>query len=114
MNISNKIWEAAEKLGLDYIPTGGGFDYVWREVGKGQNRMGDGRGVDLVLASQEDFACSPDTLSEPSVVAIYVNDPDWHEGTFVYFKTAREAMKFMAGVQDCWKNGVAKEQEATR
>lgn len=108
MNISKKIWEAAEKLGLDYIPTGGGCDYVWRELGKGQNRMRDGRGVDLVLASQEDFGCSPDELSEPSVVAIYVNDPEWRDGTFVYFKTASKAMKFMAQIQDCWRNEAAK------
>ena len=34
MNIPQVIWNKAEKLGLDWVSTGGGMDYIHREIGK--------------------------------------------------------------------------------
>lgn len=111
MNIPQKIWNAAEKRGLDWIATGGGFDFVWRGLGKGESRAGDMHGVDLVLAVSEDLACSPDVLGEPCTVSIYVNDPEWQNGIFIDFADAKIAMDFMASAQNVWTmDSIAKTQ----
>ena len=39
---------------------------------------------------------SPETLDEPSFVQIYTRDECWQNGEVINFKTAREAMNFMA------------------
>tara|TARA_R110002110_G_scaffold2739_10_gene13115 strand:+ start:862 stop:1458 length:597 start_codon:yes stop_codon:yes gene_type:complete len=102
MNIPKKIWNAAEKRGLDYIATGGGFDFIWRGIGQGECRGSDTNGVDLVLALTEDLASSPDVLGEPCTVSIYVNDPEWQNGLFIDFADAKKAMDFMASAKNVW------------
>lgn len=102
MNIPNSMWDAAEKRGLDWIATGGGCDFIWRGVGKGESRAGDMHGVDLVLSSLPLDGTSPDRLDEPCSVAIYINDPEWLDGTFVEFDNANAAMDFMASASNAW------------
>jgi len=102
MNIPKEIWNAAEKRGLDYIATGGGFDFIWRGIGQGECRGSDTNGVDLVLSLTEDVACSPDVLGEPCTVSIYVNDPEWQNGVFIDFADAKKAMDFMASAKNVW------------
>jgi hypothetical protein len=93
---------AAEKRGLDWIATGGGCDYIWRGIGKGECRGNDENGVDLILALTEDLASCPDKVSEPCTVSIYINDPEWQNGTFISFPNAEAAMDFMASAANAW------------
>lgn len=102
MNITEKVLTAAKRFKLGTIATGGGFDFVWRGLGKGEG-IG-GTAVDLVLGSTADPAFSPDELTEPSVVVAYVNDPEWQGGVGFEFPTALAAMDFMSSVTRVWSN----------
>ena len=102
MNIKKEIWKQAKQRGLDWVSTGGGCDYVWRGIGEGKGGRTGEASVDLVLASSEDLACSPDELGESSTVAIYINDPDWTNGVFIEFPCATAAMDFMELPTTCW------------
>lgn len=88
-NINNTILNHAKSLGLEPCATGGGCDFMCRY-------FDDDGATCLVLASTEDLCFSPDTLDEPSTVAIYLNDPEWTKGTFIDFGSATDAMAFMA------------------
>tara|TARA_R110002050_G_scaffold34708_4_gene87494 strand:+ start:1214 stop:1657 length:444 start_codon:yes stop_codon:yes gene_type:complete len=84
MNIPDKLWSEAEKRGLDWISTGGGCDFIYREIGK----------VELVLGCVESHEC-PDSLSEPCFVSIYVDDKEW-SGTLVEsFTSVTKALDWM-------------------
>jgi len=103
MNINKTIWEFAKCMGLDWIATGGGCDYVWKGTGMGTaENSRDGERVSFVLGSTEDLASTPDALNEPSTVGIYINDPEWLNGTFINFPTATQAMEFMASASNAW------------
>lgn len=97
MNIEKVIWSHAESLGLDWIATGGGCDFIYRGIGELEEE-GIGNRISLVLGHAEDQGLCPDTLEDPSTVVIYINDPEWQEGTYITFPTAAGAMAFMAQV----------------
>lgn len=89
-NITLEIIKSANaRPFLTAIATGGGCDYIARELQGGRV---------LVLGCQED-ASSPDRLDEPSTVTLYFEE-SWSESFIVFvFDTAAEAMDFMAAFQ---------------
>jgi hypothetical protein len=92
MNIPQVIWNNAEKKGLDWISTGGGLDYIHREVG----------GVELVLdldAKDGGFHTYTDVrqMGEPCAVTIYKDPPHWTDPFEVKeFDTVGKALHWMA------------------
>ena len=99
--IEKEILDYAKSKGLGWIATGGGFDYIYQTYGVYEEPDADGE-MDqkpikqFVLGGTEDIAMSPETLDEPSFVQIYTRDECWQNGEVINFKTAREAMDFMA------------------
>lgn len=88
-NIDKRITSYARtQCRLSAVATGGGCDYVVRDL------VIDGNDVVATLSSQEGSAESPDSLCEPSIVSIYL-DTDWQESFMFPFDTAREAMQWM-------------------
>jgi hypothetical protein len=93
-NIPTEIMNRAKELGLYGIGTGGGCDYVYRKA----------EGCEIIMSDTED-ASSPDTLDSPAEVCIFVDDKsggnegEWYDGITIKFKTAEEAMVWMAGVE---------------
>ena len=88
MNISETVYNYAMRQGLDATATGGGCDFITKEVG-----LGCGKALSLVLSSHEDTGMSPDALTEPSEVTIYFTKPSeqgWWNGLTVSFATAQE------------------------
>ncbi|MDG2213054.1 MAG: hypothetical protein P8M70_04435 [Verrucomicrobiota bacterium] len=99
-NISREITEEAEYRNLGPICTGGGCDYIFREV-DGEK----GGFATLILASTEDLGSSPDTLDEPATVAIYgEKDVEWLEGVYLDFPNVEEAVDFMQKPLRIWFN----------
>ena len=89
MNISQEIQQAARGRGLDMIQTGGGCDYVYKPF--------PADGFDLVLDTPE-MGQSPDTLTEPAVVAVNRRDEEWTSVVELRFGCTLEALRFMS---DC-------------
>ena len=85
-NIPEAIVRQAEVHGLDLISTGGGFDYVWRDLGDDKC---------LVLSGAKLYE-SPPNLSAAAIVTIHF-DEDWTQSVSISFPTALAAMIFMAG-----------------
>lgn len=86
MNISKEVWAEAQKHGLDWICTGGGCDFVWREIKNKHHKC------QLHLSGKT--GGSPRTLKESCEVGVC-----FHTFGFVSvgipFKNAIDAMDFM-------------------
>ena len=98
-NIAHEITQEAEHRNLGSLCTGGGCDYIFREV------EGDGiRGyTTLILASTEDLGSSPLIMEEPATVSIFSKkDEDWQEGVYLDFPNVEEAMDFMQKPLRIW------------
>lgn len=84
-NIAPKVGKYADSLNLEYISTGGGFDFVFR-----------GFGGTAQATLTDECGRSPKTLEEQCSVVIHLGDAStpvpWIE---FRFKDAREAMKWM-------------------
>lgn len=93
-NITEEILREAERLGLDAMATGGGNDFISKEVGENE----DGSPRFLVL-SAGDTSGSPDRLSEKSDLLVMLNE-NWTDQVAMSFKTAKEAMAAMARTYD--------------
>jgi hypothetical protein len=104
MNINDSIWKYADKLGLGWACTGGGCDFISRDVYTSAGHKEDGHHYELILSSQEDIGCSPDKLNEPSCVSIYAPGSGWMESIIIPFPTARVAMNFMAREHQMFTN----------
>lgn len=90
MNISTQITDFAAALNLDTIATGGGCDYVCRNLSGG---------AQLTLGGTEDPE-SPERLDEPALVNLY-SDESWQDCVIsLRFPTAKSAMEAMAGACD--------------
>lgn len=93
-NIPEEILNEAEKQGLEAMGTGGGLDYVYKDLGK--NSDGSSR---VVLLGDPDDAGSPDRLSSKCELHIMLSE-DWTEQISFPVKTAREGMRVMASMYD--------------
>lgn len=76
--------EACKYATLSETSTGGGCDYVTREVSPGRT---------LVLMAVGD-GVSPASLGQPATVTLFLN-PSWDEFVNFYFDSTREAIAFM-------------------
>lgn len=94
MNIDDAIVREAERRGLDAMSTGGGFDYIYKELGKNE----DGSSRVVILSSAGD-AGSPDSLSDGSDLLIMLNE-NWTEQVAISAKSAREGMALMEKMFD--------------
>ena len=60
------------------------------------------KGCEIIMSAKDDGS-SPDSLSEPADVIIYVDDEkeecgQWYDGIRIGFPTAKKAMKWMAKI----------------
>lgn len=93
-NISEEIIAEAERLGLDAMSTGGGFDYVFRTIGKNE----DGSKRFALLCAANDSG-SPDRLSDKVDVQIILVE-EWNNAVAIPVRTAKEGMALMAKMYD--------------
>ena len=114
MNIEESIIEYGTKVGLEPVSTGGGHDYMCREIVAHSLPDYDleGSKTVLVLASKEAFENSPTSLDdEECTVGVYHNDEDWSDGVYFFFPNAKLAMAFMTSVTEMfWPEREAVEQ----
>jgi hypothetical protein len=89
MNIPDSILRLAERLGLDATSTGGGLDYIMKELGKND----DGSDRVLLLSAYED-AGSPERLNSKASLILML-DEEWVDSVAIDFKTAKEALQAM-------------------
>ncbi len=87
MNISKEVQTRAGELGLDAVSTGGGSDYIWRKLNNG---------IEVVLSANI-MDGSPETLAEPTHLAIYFSDA-WRDGVVVGFETCELALQAMSAM----------------
>jgi hypothetical protein len=93
-NIPEVLVLEAERLGLDAMATGGGLDYIFKNVGKNS----DGSPRTALLVSGLD-AGSPDRLNERAEIEIMLNE-EWNDAVNVPFRTAKEAIEYLAKTYD--------------
>lgn len=89
MNIDAAIVREAELRGLDATATGGGLDYIYKELGKNE----DGSSRIVILSSASD-AGSPDSLSDGADLVIMLNE-SWIEQVAISVRSAKEGMALM-------------------
>ena len=89
MNISDEVWKAAAKRGLDWVGTGGGCDYIFRRV-KTEHH-------DCELTLNKD-GVSPQTLEEDCEVGVAFHTSGY-VSVALGFPTVTAALDFMAGVK---------------
>lgn len=89
-NIAREIGKFADKLGLECLSTGGNCDFIVKSLSEDNEVMA------VLSAVGQD---SPDTLSEPCFVGIKLDD-QWMKSVEIKFKSAREAMRFMAKLSE--------------
>ena len=84
-NIAPGVGKYAENLGLDFVGTGGGFDFVFRRFDSGAQ-----------ATLSDEYGRPPASLNEPCSVLLHLGcggEPvPWVE---FRFKDAKEAMKWM-------------------
>jgi hypothetical protein len=105
MNIADEIVERANALGLDAMATGGGCDYICKDLGQND----DGSTRVAVLASAEGPE-SPYTLNEASCVDVYLTGI-WDVGFGISFPSAEEAMKAMGQMTNVYTFNIDTEDE---
>lgn len=99
-NITTEILRAAgARPELSVYCTGGGCDYVVRNVGPTIKPV-------MAVLGIEDDAGSPEKLDEPATVTFYFND-NWDAGVSFRFETAEKAMDWMVAPQHCTTFGIA-------
>ena len=105
-NISPEVATYADSKGLDYIGTGGGFDYVIKTFGPECPETHTGQALELVLGNAND-GCHPTSLDGVATVSLYYKNEGWwaettdeYEYGIIDFETTREAIDFMAGVSE--------------
>lgn len=102
-NISEEIMEAAKARGLDWTGTGGGCDYISRDLKPGSAPV-------MILGTPGD-AGSPDKLDEEAFVAIYFEE-SWCENYLVFnFDTANTALDFMTSFKSADLAGFQTEEK---
>lgn len=85
-NIPKDIARKAYHLELKAMATGGGVDYVYKDLG--QNNDGSRR---VVLLAHISGGSGPDSLSDPADLVVMLND-DWTQQIGFRFKTAADAL----------------------
>lgn len=93
-NIPEQIIKEAERQGLDALATGGGMDYICKEIGKNE----DGSPRILLLCNAGD-AGGPDRLSDKVDVQIMLAE-DWTNAVAIPVRTAKEGMALMNKMYD--------------
>jgi len=101
-NITREIGMFADSLGLDCLATGGNCDYIIKRLGN--NNENPENEMMAVLGSAEGPECC-DKLSEKCYVSIKL-DSDWQKSVDIEFETARQAMRFMAGLTEVFTNNI--------
>lgn len=87
-SIAPEIWAVAKSFGLDWIGTGGGFDFVWKKLGGGRC---------AVLTARLEPG-SPPALDAPASIVLFLNE-DWNDDSIeIPFGTALEALNHLANV----------------
>lgn len=98
MNIPKDIQDKAETLGLELVSTGGGFDYVFKDLGVNEK---NGDPCQAIVCAWND-AGSPQGLKDKACINVYF-DENWTDWISIPFKTANDALVAMAtldGVPD--------------
>jgi hypothetical protein len=99
--ISKSILNYANSKGLDWISTGGGFDYIFKPIDfddiTGRDKFPTvpspyRERVSMILTKEDG---SPENLSDTCEVMIFLNQ-NWTLGVSLKFKTAKSAMNWMA------------------
>lgn len=85
MNISREVWNEAEKRGLDWICTGGGFDYIQRLI------KSEHINCQLTLSRQ---GMSPKSLDEECEVGVALHSTGYIS-IGIPFKNVIDALDFM-------------------
>lgn len=108
LNIATEILRECGRLNLQTYATGGGMDYIVRNVGPTHKPVMAVLGVpdDSGASCSGCEAGSPEKLDEPATVTFYVDD-EWLTGLTFRFETARAAMEWMTKPQHCRTFGVS-------
>ena len=89
-NIEKEVIDKANDYNLDAMATGGGCDYIFKQVGEKPWQCA------LLCNLYKD--CSPDTVDEKAIVAIFI-DEEWLKGVEFKFDSADNAMHFMSNME---------------
>jgi len=90
-NISKEVLDKADELGLGYIDTGGGCDYICCM-----------KNHDIIIAMVDDVG-SPLTLAEKARIYIYneaTDDMWWEHGVSFEVETTLKAMEILKSFDD--------------
>jgi hypothetical protein len=85
-NIAREVVEMADKYGLDFMSTGGGFDYVFKKTGKND--------YNVAILCDNIAGGSPENINNNCSVNIYI-DENWINGVEIIFPNCKRAMEFM-------------------
>lgn len=95
MNIPDSIWKVAEKMGgFDWIATGGGIDYITRNIGVNS----DGSTRVAFLKARED-AGSPDNLRIEKATVVIPLDEHWRDNVYIDVANAFTGLQLMVGIE---------------
>lgn len=88
-NVPGDIQRLATKLGFEMLATGGGFDYVYKDLGKN-----DDRSLRALILIAHDDAGSPESLKEKATLMLILSQ-DWVDNVAIDFNTAKDALHSM-------------------
>jgi len=94
MNIPEDIREYGISKGLEEISTGGGVDYMCQMISDQQDKNYDYQ-YPIILIGAVDDCGSPENLTHPCLVGIWINE-EWNEGVTIKFNTTKEAIDFVS------------------
>ena len=86
-NIDSVVMEFAKSHGLDFVSTGGGFDFIYFKCGEGDSPS-------FIIQSFHSGA-GPDSLEEPALLGFNV-DNEWLDQNYYVLPTVREAITALA------------------